>query len=58
MRFESVKEPKREEFRRLAGVTRNSSGAMAALLVAEKCKQKAAGDTPDTLSIEDQLPPS
>ncbi len=56
MRFESVKEPKSEAFRRLAGVTRNSFEAMAALLVAEKRKQNAAGGEPDTLCIEDKLP--
>jgi Helix-turn-helix of DDE superfamily endonuclease len=55
MRFESVKELKGEAFRRLTGVHRSTFEAMAAVLFAAKCKQKAAGGKPNTLSIEDQL---
>jgi len=55
MRFESVRELKGEAFRRLTGVRRNTFEAMVAVLCAAKCKQKAAGGKPNTLSIEDQL---
>jgi hypothetical protein len=55
MRFESVKELNGEAFRRLTGVKRNSFEAMAALLIAERRKQRAAGGKPNTLCIEDQL---
>ena len=55
MRFESVKELKGEAFRRLTGVHRSTFEAMAAVLFAAKCKQKAAGGKPNTLGIEDQL---
>lgn len=55
MRFESVKELKGEAFRRLTGVQRSTFEAMAELLFAAKCKQKAAGGKPNTLSVEDQL---
>jgi hypothetical protein len=55
MRFDSVKELKGETFRRLTGVRRDTFETMAAVLFAAKCKQKAAGGKPNTLSIEDQL---
>ena len=55
MRFESVKELKGETFRRLTGVHKSTFEAMAAVLCAAKCKQKAAGGKPNTLCIEDQL---
>jgi hypothetical protein len=55
MRFDSVKELKGEAFRRLTGVQRSTFQVMTALLFAAKCKQKAAGGKPNTLSIEDQL---
>jgi Helix-turn-helix of DDE superfamily endonuclease len=55
MRFDSVKELKGEAFRRLTGVKRNTFEEMAAVLFTAKCKQKAAGGKPNTLSIEDQL---
>jgi len=55
MRFDSVKELKGEAFRRLTGVRRSTFEAMAALLSAAKCKQKASGGKPNTLGIEDQL---
>ena len=55
MRFDSVKELKGEALRRLTGVQRSTFEEMAGLLVAAKCKQKAAGGKPNTLSIEDQL---
>jgi Helix-turn-helix of DDE superfamily endonuclease len=55
MRFDSVKELKGEAFRRLTGVQRSTFDAMASLLSAAKCKQKAAGGRPNTLGVEDQL---
>jgi hypothetical protein len=55
MRFDSVKELRGEAFRRLTGVQRSTFEAMAALLLAAKCRQKAAGGKPNTLGIEDQL---
>jgi Helix-turn-helix of DDE superfamily endonuclease len=55
MRFESVKELKGEAFRWLTGVHKSTFEAMAAVLFAAKCKQKAAGGKPNTLCIEDQL---
>jgi Helix-turn-helix of DDE superfamily endonuclease len=55
MTFESVKELKGEAFRRLTGVHKSTFEAMAAVLFAAKCKQKAAGGKPNTLGIEDQL---
>jgi Helix-turn-helix of DDE superfamily endonuclease len=55
MRFDSVKELKGGAFRRLTGVQRSTFVAMARVLFAAKCKQKAAGGKPNTLSIEDQL---
>jgi hypothetical protein len=55
MRFESVKELKGEAFRRLTGVHKSTFEAMAAVLFAAKCKQKAAGGKPNTLGTEDQL---
>jgi Helix-turn-helix of DDE superfamily endonuclease len=55
MRFDSVRKLKGEAFRRLTGVQRSTFEEMAALLFAAKCKQKAAGGKPNTLSIEDQL---
>jgi hypothetical protein len=55
MRFDSVKELKGEAFRRLTGVQRRTFDAMAAVLLAAKRKQKAAGGKPNSLSIEDQL---
>src|ERR1700686_1658140 len=55
MRFDSVKKLKGQVFRRLTGVERSTFEAMAALLFAAKCKQKAAGGKPNTLCIEDQL---
>ena len=55
MRFDSVKELKGQAFRRLTGVEKSTFEAMAALLFAAKCKQKAAGGKPNTLCIEDQL---
>jgi hypothetical protein len=55
MRSESVKELKGETFRRLTGVHKSTFEAMAAVLRAAKCKQKAAGGKPNTLCIEDQL---
>jgi hypothetical protein len=55
MRFESVRKLKREAFRRLTGVQRGTFEAMAAVLLAAKRKQKAAGGKPNTLCIEDQL---
>jgi len=55
MRFDSVKELKGEAFRRLTGVRRSTFEAMAALLSAAKCNQKASGGKPNTLGIEDQL---
>ena len=55
MRFDSIKQPKGEAFRRLTGVQRSTFEEMAAVLFAAKCKQKAAGGKPNTLSIEDQL---
>ena len=55
MRFDSVKELKGQAFRRFTGVERSTFEAMAALLFAAKCKQKAAGGKPNTLCIEDQL---
>src|SRR6476660_5509299 len=55
MRFDSVKELKGEVFRRLTGIQRNTFEAMAAVLSDAKCKQKAAGGKPNTLSVENQL---
>ena len=55
MRFVSVKELKGEAFRRLTGIQRNTFEAMAAVLFDTKCKQKAAGGKPNTLSVENQL---
>src|ERR1700720_2780038 len=55
MRFDSVKELKGEVFRRLTGIQRNTFEAMAAVLFDAKCKQKAAGGKPNTLSVENQL---
>ena len=55
MRFDSVKELKGEAFRRLTGIQRNTFEAMAAVLSDTKCKQKAAGGKPNTLSVENQL---
>src|ERR1700674_2663522 len=55
MRFDSVKKLKGQAFRRLTGVERSTFEAMAALLFAAKCKEKAAGGKADTLCIEDQL---
>ena len=55
MRFDSIKKLKGEAFRRLTGVQRSTFEEMAASLFAAKCKQKAAGGKPNTLSIEDQL---
>jgi Helix-turn-helix of DDE superfamily endonuclease len=55
MRFESVKELKDEAFRRLTGVHKSTFEAIAAVLFAAKCKQKAAGGKPNTLVVEDQL---
>src|ERR1700688_3790855 len=51
MRFDAVKKLKGEAFRRLTGVQRSTFEAMAALLFAAKCKQKAAGGKPSTLCI-------
>src|ERR1700686_1053660 len=56
MRFDSVKELKGEVFRRLTGIQRNTFEAMAAVLSDAKCKQKAAGGKPNTLSVENQQP--
>jgi hypothetical protein len=55
MRFDSVKELKGEVFWRLTGIQRNTFEAMAAVLFDAKCKQKAAGGKPNTLSVENQL---
>ena len=55
MRFDSVRELKGEVFRRLTGIQRNTFEAMAAVLSDAKCKQKAAGGKPNTLSVENQL---
>jgi hypothetical protein len=55
MRFDSVKELKGEAFRRLTGVHKSTFEAMAVVLFAAKCKQKAEGGKPNTLCIEDQL---
>jgi hypothetical protein len=55
MRFDSVKELKGEVIRRLTGIQRNTFEAMAAVLSDAKCKQKAAGGKPNTLSVENQL---
>ena len=55
MRFDSVKELKGEVFRRLTGIQRNTFEAMAVVLSDAKCKQKAAGGKPNTLSVENQL---
>jgi hypothetical protein len=55
MRFDSVKELKGEVFQRLTGIQRNTFEAMAAVLSDAKCKQKAAGGKPNTLSVENQL---
>jgi hypothetical protein len=55
MRFDSIKELKGEAFRRLTGVQRGTFDAMAAVLFAAKCRQKAAGGKPITLGVEDQL---
>jgi hypothetical protein len=55
MRFDSIKELKGEAFRRLTGVQRGTFDAMAAVLFAAKCRQKAAGGKPNMLCIEDQL---
>ena len=51
MRFDSVKELKGEVFPRLTGIQRNAFEAMAAVLSDAKCKQKAAGGKPNTLSV-------
>ena len=51
MRFDSVKEMKGEVCRRLTGIQRNTFEAMAAVLSDAKCKQKAAGGKPNTLSV-------
>ena len=51
MRFDSVKELKGEAFRRLTGIQKNPFEAMAAVLSDAKCKQKAAGGKPNTLSV-------
>jgi len=55
MRCDSRKEPKGEAFRWLTGVERRRFEAMAAGPFAAKRQQKAAGGTPNTLGIEDQL---
>lgn len=54
MRFDSIKKLKGEAFRRLTGVQRSTFEAMAAVLFAAKCGQKAAGGKPNTLCIEDK----
>ncbi|MCI0598804.1 MAG: hypothetical protein L0Y60_04670 [Beijerinckiaceae bacterium] len=55
MRSDSVKELKREVFRRLTGVQTGTFEEVAASHSAAKCKHKAAGGKPNTLCIEDSF---
>jgi len=55
MRYESIKELKEEEFRRLTGVKRPTFEKMVFILKEAEKKQKESGGKPNRLTMEDRL---
>jgi hypothetical protein len=55
MRYESLKEFKDEEFRRLTGVKRTTFEKMAEILKEKEREKKRAGGKPNKLTMEDRL---
>ena len=55
MRYEAIKDLKKEAFRRLTGIKRRTFDRMIEILVEEEGCKKKRGGKPNKLSMEDRL---